>query len=287
MRPNISEGNSIQFFRRWVVLLCVCSAAAVVGVIVLVFSGPSGKEGGGVTRGAIVESVTDSPKSYLPEKIPQMPDQIPAKAPDQDSEQAQASPGPAEETVEIDPVIYDHVVWIGDSRTVGMYWALTGRKDANAINWYDDEGNFWSAAVGMGLDWMKSTGAPQSEEQISEDTAVIILLGVNDIGGEQTAGAYCDYINRKAREWTGRGASVFFVSSNPVKGTITNGIGNRDIETFNQAMSGGLDSSITFVDTYHYLGSNIVYKDHVHYEDETNLKIYNAVRRYISFGTFE
>jgi|GEM_PF-1095983 len=282
----------MRFIGIWVVLLSVCSAAAVAAVIILMLSGPYGKEQADMTLAQTRTVTAGAQDITLIEKIPEAPEVPETKVTAPLSGETGAADGNSEKTAQVeevlpDPVFYDHIVWIGDSRTVGMYWALTGRKDVSAINWYDDEGNFWSAAVGMGLDWMKSTGAPQSEDQILGNTAVIILLGVNDVGGSTTAGAYCEYINRKAREWTERGCSVFFVSSNPVKGVITNGISNREIEEFNQAMSEGLDSEITYVDTYHYLGSDIVYKDHVHYEDVTNLKIYNAVRRYISYGMFE
>ena len=39
----------------------------------------------------------------------------------------------------------------------------------------------WSGKVSAGLDWMKSTGVPNVEGSIKNGSAVIILMGVNDL----------------------------------------------------------------------------------------------------------
>ena len=61
---------------------------------------------------------------------------------------------------------------------------------------------------------MVSTGVPQVEDQIEDNTAVIILMGVNDL---YHVNDYISYINSKAAEWGNRGAQTYFVSVGPVQ----------------------------------------------------------------------
>ena len=99
-----------------------------------------------------------------------------------------------------DTVSADKLVFIGDSRTEGL---------RDAVN--DD--SVWSCLSSMGYDWMVSTGVPQVEDQIEDNTAVIILMGVNDL---YHVNDYISYINAKAAEWGDRGAQTYFVSVGPV-----------------------------------------------------------------------
>ena len=64
-------------------------------------------------------------------------------------------------------------IFIGDSRTVGM------QQTIGSVN-----GVVWSCKSSMGLSWMKSTGVPNIESQITSGTAVIILMSLYIIGIE-------------------------------------------------------------------------------------------------------
>ena len=59
----------------------------------------------------------------------------------------------------------NNIVFIGDSRTVGMQQAVGGNDT-------------WSGKVSAGLDWMKSSGVPNVENNIQNGSAVVILMGV-------------------------------------------------------------------------------------------------------------
>ena len=78
-----------------------------------------------------------------------------------------------------------NLVFVGDSRTVGMQSAV-GSNDT------------WSGKVSAGLDWMKSSGVPNVEGKIGNGSAVIILMGVNDL---YRSDGYISYINEKASTW--------------------------------------------------------------------------------------
>ena len=88
-----------------------------------------------------------------------------------------------------DTVSADKLIFIGDSRTEGIRDAVQ-----------DD--SVWSCLSSMGYDWMVSTGVPQVEDEIEDNTAVIILMGVNDL---YHVNDYLSYINEKAvgvvRSW--------------------------------------------------------------------------------------
>ena len=59
------------------------------------------------------------------------------------------------------------LIFVGDSRTEGIRDAVQ-----------DD--SIWSCLSSMGYDWLVSTGVPQIEAEIVDNTSVIILMGVND-----------------------------------------------------------------------------------------------------------
>lgn len=153
-------------------------------------------------------------------------------------------------------------IFIGDSRTVGMRDSVNSSED------------IWSCQSAMGLDWFKSTGVPQVEDKIGNGTAVIILMGVNDL---YHATSYVNYINDKAKSWVGKGASVYFVSVNPTEGSYDHL--NNDITTFNQKVKSGLSNKITYINTNDYLKSKgFTTTDGLHYDTTTYRKIYNYIK---------
>ena len=52
------------------------------------------------------------------------------------------------------------------------------------------------------------------KKHIDSDTAVVMHMGCND--GDYMANEYISYMNEKATEWTGLGASVCFVTVSPI-----------------------------------------------------------------------
>ena len=154
---------------------------------------------------------------------------------------------------------FDDAVFIGDSRTEGL---------RDAVN--DD--SIWSCLSSMGYDWMVSTGVPQVEDQIEDNTAVIILMGVNDL---YHVNDYISYINSKAAEWGNRGAQTYFVSVGPVQNDPY--CSNAEIESFNAAMQANL-SGVTYIDVYsHLVSEGFSTVDGTHYPDSVSVDIYNYI----------
>jgi lysophospholipase L1-like esterase len=166
--------------------------------------------------------------------------------------------------------------FIGDSRTVQMYCYLHGDWRGSTISnlasgLYESNGDVWSSKGSMGLDWMKSTGIPNIESKISSGSAVIILMGVNDLSNIDN---YISYINSKASTWKAQGANVYFVSVNPTSGSYS--YMNSSINNFNNRIKS--ISSVKYIDTNSYLQSKgFTATDGLHYDKATYQKIYDHV----------
>lgn len=155
--------------------------------------------------------------------------------------------------------LMEKLIFIGDSRTVAMMNATQGE-------------GIWSCKGSMGYDWMVSEGVPAIEDEIEENTAVMILLGVNDI---YNISNYITYANQKAAEWAEKGAKTFYVSVGPV--TSDPYVTNQEIEDFNSALQTGL-SGVTYIDIYNYLMENGYSTiDGTHYPDDVSVSIYNYI----------
>lgn len=159
------------------------------------------------------------------------------------------------------------IVFIGDSRTVGMN---------NAVG---KDGNIWSAKVGMGYSWMKNTGVPAVEANINSNTDVVILMGVNDVRSTSYTSKYISYINDKAAAWTALGANVYYVSVNPItfESKSYPGISNTLIEAWNTSMIQGLSENVTYIDTYSQVSGQLSSKDGIHYSKNSYKTIYNLI----------
>ena len=175
------------------------------------------------------------------------------------------------------------VIFIGDSRTVEMYGNVNQVNITYDLFQMDERGDFWSAMIGAKYDWMVNTGIPVAESQLTDNSAVVILMGVNDCTTEESAAMamrYADYINQKADEWSARGTETYVVSVNPVDGDYYFGtimINNTSIEKFNAVMTAQLSDKITYIDTFSQIIDSFVSPDQLHYEHDTYLDIYRKV----------
>ncbi len=161
------------------------------------------------------------------------------------------------------------LIFIGDSRTVGMKSAV-GKNN-----------NIWSAKVGKGLSWMKSTGVPNVEADINANTDVVILMGVNDVRSLSYTKKYISFINEKATEWTALGANVYYVSVNPMAFETKkySGITNEVIEKWNTKMQEGLIPQVRYIDTYSQLLGNVSSKDGIHYNKSSYKTLYSLINQ--------
>ena len=157
------------------------------------------------------------------------------------------------------------IVFIGDSRTVQLQRAVD----------YDKDFCYFSAESSMGYDWMRSTGVPQADGWITDKTAVVINMGVNDLANAER---YAAYVNELAVNWTQRGAKLWYMSVNPVGEHAS--VTNEQISEFNSTMQEELESGIGWIDTNSLLWQQgFTAGDSLHYDEKTYQKIYDCVFR--------
>lgn len=148
---------------------------------------------------------------------------------------------------------YAEWFWVGDSRTVGMARSV----DIDYVG-----------KVGATISFFRSNA-----EQIYQirDKTIIMNLGVNDLD----SAAYLRLYNSMPDEFLDNN-TVIVMSVNPCDGGYQ--YLNSRIVSFNDAIRNGLDSRITFLDSYSYLmwyGFRTF--DGLHYSDATYVDIYNFV----------
>ena len=121
---------------------------------------------------------------------------------------------------------------------------------------------------------MKSTGVPAAQKYFQSGSAIVILMGVNDL---YNADNYVNYINGTLNSWTSKGSKVYFVSVNPCNGKYSNL--NSKIASFNTKVKSGLNKNVKWIDTNSHLASNgYKTKDGLHYDGATYKKIYDYIK---------
>ena len=61
-------------------------------------------------------------------------------------------------------------ILLGDSRTVGMYWAVSGDRSSETAMVLVNNSIVWDAKSGMGMDWMRKTGEPAMRPYVGSGT---------------------------------------------------------------------------------------------------------------------
>ncbi|MBO7474967.1 MAG: hypothetical protein J6U00_13400 [Ruminococcus sp.] len=149
---------------------------------------------------------------------------------------------------------YSEWFWIGDSRTVGLSYNV-------AIDYLGE--------IGVGIALLNRNR--DSICQIQNKT-VIFNLGVNDL---HNSGAYLNWYNSLPDDFLNNN-KVIVMSVNPCSGSYQKL--NSGIESFNATLRDGLDSRITFLDSYTYLNwQGFSTTDGLHYTSGTYIDVYNFV----------
>ena len=181
--------------------------------------------------------------------------------------QAQAAaqvqaPAPAAVEVPPQPTIDNPVktLFIGDSRTCQMQSATGGA------------GVSWICEYGTSYDWYRDTAVPKADGMVGKGTRVVICMGVNDPGSLNN---YASLTNQKAAEWVARGASVYYVSLNPVDHPYEDK--TPQIDSFNAQMPSML-GGVRWIDTASTVKKGgFVLEDGIHYDTAGNITIFNMI----------
>ena len=170
------------------------------------------------------------------------------------------------ETAEEQPqgVLPDHIIFVGDSRTVQMKRAV--RYDSNVCSFI--------AQSSMGYEWFRDEAVPAVDSALwsmGGNIAVVVNMGVNDLSDAEQ---YVKLVNRKAAEWASRGADTYYMSVNPVDDARTQ-VQNSQIEEFNAYVQDALSEGIEWIDSYDFLTAyGYDSADGLHFTEDTSRDIY-------------
>ena len=182
------------------------------------------------------------------------------------------------------------MILLGDSKTVGMYISVYGGGNKNELSGVTDkDGNIWICKVGAGYSYAASHMSTINNKASSE-YAVVIIMGVNDImqGTDGPANSYATLITNNAKNWTAKGAEVYYISIPPIDGVYSNRYGkitNEKIDAFNSKLRSGLGSNVKYIDINSQLKGNVnCPTDHLHYDGATYKKVYELIRQSVGAG---
>ncbi len=161
------------------------------------------------------------------------------------------------------PVTAAGIVFIGDSRMVGLKETVEenlGLCPAAVI-----------AKNGSRYEWFHDSAIPQADKIIGSGSRVVINMGVNDLSD---ADKYAKDMNYWGAVWSARGARVYYASVNPVWAN-SYGMTEERVQLFNDRLKSQLIPQVIWLDSHSYLMQSGVHaKDGVHYKDDTNLVLY-------------
>ena len=161
------------------------------------------------------------------------------------------------------------VIFVGDSRTVGMQ-NVADKPEDNI---------FYVAEVGKGYDWFCDKAVNDVADIIKHSNytewKIIVLLGVNDLDNvEQYKQRYKDLLYTDWQDYELYIVSVNAIDEEKYEGTIT----NERIQEFNDSMS----YYRRFIDTYKLSEEILSTNDGIHYSDTMYRRLYDEIISYIS-----
>lgn len=174
-------------------------------------------------------------------------------------------------------------IYIGDSRTVGMYFALYG--GTNDFVFEEKENIIWYAKVSKGFNWFSKEAMPKIEKYLNNDNYdVIMLMGTNDLYDTNIAIKYIEIIQDFANRF--HDSNFIVISVNPIndlnaaqKGYFVN---DSDVIKFNEVYKNSINSTnqknLSYCDTYSFIKDNFISQDGIHYDKETYKKIFELTQ---------
>lgn len=186
-------------------------------------------------------------------------------------EEAQKAKEEAEKAAKAEKTSTGRVIWVGDSRFVGMSQVCNNDNDV------------YVAKGSMGYSWFANTAVNEVNSQLKDGDTIIVNIGVNGLEYEKLAAKLNDLASGDWKDY-----KVIYMSVNPVDESkeVENGYSttNAQIKEFNTYMKQHLGSNITYLDTYSSLVDSISSRtaDGVHYSSNTSNAIYNMGRAALS-----
>lgn len=174
-----------------------------------------------------------------------------------------------------DSKTYEKVIYVGDSRTVGM--CDTANVDCEES----------VAKESQGYSWFVNTAISQTDSKLNNSSGknynIVILMGVNGVGknGSEASKYFNKYKELATGKW--KKHNLVIVSVNPVvdgKSTAYMSGVNAFNSTMKQSINTASISNLSYCDTLNGIGkSNFVTTDGLHYNASTYKKIYDYIEK--------
>lgn len=205
---------------------------------------------------------------------------------------------PAAELPKPDSRKYAGVIFVGDSRTY-----MLRKLIEEECSWVQRKRLAFVCRSGQGISWFNEVGKKQLFREISKakkeypgkKVAVVFNLGVNDLchrngldpDYRRIADIYARYMNELSKSLVKSGCQLYYMSVNPINGTmsLTEGLRREEeIRGFNECLKARLNRNFTFLNTYDSLMKNgystqrsfedDLRDDGIHYTKSTYKRIY-------------
>lgn len=186
---------------------------------------------------------------------------------------------------------YKQVIFVGDSRTVGMENTLDYQfGTSSTVTWNVK----FVCSAGKGLTWLQNEGYTElmniinRNNSVQKPTAVIFNLGINDLSNLPS---YVTYMDSIADTLKNKNCQLFYMSVNPGNSKTMENIGRAvrneaSVRRLNKTIQQKLSEDYTYIDTYSWLmytgySTNSSYSgrdsstdDGLHYTTKTYKRIY-------------
>lgn len=184
---------------------------------------------------------------------------------------------------------YEKLVFVGDSRTCGMYTAITGSStsDNKIVYKNSKKTEYYVCKVSQGFSWFKDKAKKEVDKLVTDKTAVVIWLGINDIAGaadnavRDIAKKYAEQTIKFAKDWN---CDVYYLAVTPSDLKLKKDL-NDAAKIFNKTLANQLGTTVKFLDAYSYVEKKLKSGDyktdssmHVHYDNAGSQGIYNFVK---------
>ena len=156
--------------------------------------------------------------------------------------------------------IEENLIYVGDSRTIGMQSALSNDKIT------------YIGEISQGYEWFIQTGKPQLDNLLTNKQSkfVVLAFGINDL---VNVDRYINVYNTLSSDSLNN--KFYFLSVNPVDETKVSNITNIEIESFNEKLKNVFGEN--YIDTYTKIKDTFSTPDGVHYDQATYANIHGAV----------
>jgi len=184
---------------------------------------------------------------------------------------------------------YDKTIFIGDSRTVGMCFSVTGYS-FNTCTYNGTLANsgsdYYMAKGSMGLSWFTNTALPALKKLLDSDQKynVVINMGTNDMydvthNNSKAAEEYAAKYNKLKMEYPN--INLVIISVTQVDDAEAAGnyyVRNSDVIYFNKMLRPSINKNITYCDVYSKIEGKYKAPGGVHYDIPTYKLIYDEIQ---------